>query len=117
MVPRTVSCGVVPRGPHAGTAEGVLCLTSARVRRISLQTRERSSQQAVWVTMPVYNNATVRSALRSRPPTAPTRPGSNQLSVARSTGTEDVGPPGHHSRLGTLPDKERGRSRTGHGRG
>ena len=24
MVPRTVSRGVVPRGPHAGSAEGVL---------------------------------------------------------------------------------------------
>ena len=34
----TVSLGVVPRGPHAGTAEGVLRLTSARVRRISSHT-------------------------------------------------------------------------------
>ena len=38
MVPRTVSRGVVPRGPHAGSAEGVLRLTSARVRRISSHT-------------------------------------------------------------------------------
>ena len=38
VVPRTVSCGVVPRGPHAGSAEGVLRLTSARVRRISSHT-------------------------------------------------------------------------------
>ena len=37
-VPRTVSLGVVPRGPHAGSAEGVLRLTSARVRRISSHT-------------------------------------------------------------------------------
>ena len=29
MVPRTVSRGVVPRGPHAGTAKRVLRLTSA----------------------------------------------------------------------------------------
>ena len=33
-VPRTVSLGVVPRGPNAGSAEGVLRLTSARARRI-----------------------------------------------------------------------------------
>ena len=38
VVPRTVSRGVVPRGPHAGTAEGVLRLTSARVRRMSSHT-------------------------------------------------------------------------------
>ena len=38
VVPRTVSRGVVPRGPHAGSAEGVLRLTSARVRRISSHT-------------------------------------------------------------------------------
>ena len=37
-VPRTVSLGVVPRGPHAGSAEGVLRLTSARARRISSHT-------------------------------------------------------------------------------
>ena len=130
-VPRTVSLGVVPQGPHAGSAEGVLRLTSARARRISSHTRERSSQQAVWVTTSVYDNATARSALRSRPPTAPTFPGSTRVSVPRSTGTEDVGLPGHHLRLRTPPDKERGparlraapersgrvRSRTGHGRG
>ena len=128
VVPRTVSRGIVPRGPHAGTAEGVLRLTPARVRRISSHTRERSSQQAVWVTTPVYNNATVRSALRCRPPTAPTCPGSTRVSVP---GTEDVGLPGHHPWLRTSPDKEhglarlravpersgRGRSRTGHGQG
>ena len=94
----------VPRRP----AEEVLRLTSARVRRISSHTRERSSQQAVWVTSSVYDNATVRSALRSRPPTAPNCPGSTRSSVPRSTGTEDVGLPGHHPRLGTPPDKERG---------
>ena len=38
VVPRTVSRGVVPRGPHAGSAEGVLRLTSARVKRISSHT-------------------------------------------------------------------------------
>ena len=38
MVPRTLSRGVVPQGPHAGTAEGVPCLTSARVRRTSPHT-------------------------------------------------------------------------------
>ena len=38
VVPRTVSRGVVPRGPHAGSAEAVLRLTSARVRRISSHT-------------------------------------------------------------------------------
>ena len=38
VVPRTVSRGVVPWGPHAGSAEGVLRLTSARVRRISSHT-------------------------------------------------------------------------------
>ena len=131
MVPRTVSRGVVPRGPYAGTAEGVLRLTSARVRRILSHTRERSSQQAVWVTTPVYNNATVQSALGSRPPTTPTYPGSARVSVPRSTGTEDVGLPGHHPWLRTSPDKEhglarlravpersgRGRSRTGHREG
>ena len=37
-VPRTVSLGVVPRGPNAGSAEGVLRLTSARARRISSHT-------------------------------------------------------------------------------
>ena len=131
VVPRTVSRGVVPRGPHAGSAEGVLRLTSARVRRISSHTSEHSSQQAVWVTASAYDNATVRSALRSQPPTAPNCPGSTRVSVPRSTGTEDVDLPGHHPRLRTSPDKERGparlrtapgrsgrvRSRTGHGRG
>ena len=41
--------GVVPRGPHASIAEGVLRLTSATVSRISSHTRERPPQQAVWV--------------------------------------------------------------------
>ena len=98
----------VPRRP----AEGVLRLTTARARRISLRTWERSSQQAVWVTALVYDNASGRSSLRSRPPTAPNCPGSTRGSVPRSTGTEGVGLPGHHPRLKNVAGINRTRPST-----
>ena len=111
-VPRTVRLGVVPRGPHAGTAEGVLRLTSARVRRIrrtpenAPPSRPSGSKRRCTTTL----RSDVLS--RSRPPTAPNSPGSTRDSVPASTGTEGVGLPGHHPRFENVAGLNRTRPST-----